>query len=140
MKQKKEKVQPTKVQQLANGNLSAKEIFAKFSENTQGVLKSNRGTKKANIYKESLFTGTTDKEKKSLRRKFRNMLFSLCETITQEKSKDNLQKLVVAFNEFYSSAFVNNDYSLSSVCQENLNENKKVIIKKALEICKDSSK
>lgn len=136
MKEKNEK--KVVVNQIATGNISAKEIFAKFAKNTEGIIKSSRGTKKASIYKEFLFEGATDKEKKSLRRKFRNMLFSLCESITQEKGKDNLQKLVVAFNEFYRESFVTNDYSLGSVCQENLNDNKKKIIKQALEICKNA--
>lgn len=120
---------------LVNNN-SAKDIIQKFAESTKGLLSTNLGTKKSSIYKENLFENCTDKEKKSLRKKFRNMLFSNAKALLNESNKENKDKLIKAFNDFYASAYKTNDYSLQSVCNENLSSEKKDILLKALEICK----
>lgn len=116
--------------------LTAADVISKFATANSGLLKSNLGVRKSSIYRENLFSGANDKEKKSLRKKFRNMLLSLSETIVSEKNSDKLNKLVNNFNDFYCSCYILNDYSLSSVCQENLATEKKNILQKALQICK----
>lgn len=120
--------------------LTANDIIAKFASDNAGLLKTNLGTRKASIYKENLFVGKTDKEKKYLRKVFRNMLLSLSETLVNEKNSDKLKKLIDNFNDFYMTCYVLNDYSISSVCQENLSENKKNILQKALHIVNVASK
>ena len=55
---------------------NVKNIISTFANNTKGLLQTSLGTKKASIYKMDIFDGCTDKEKKSLRKKLRNMLFS----------------------------------------------------------------
>lgn len=115
---------------------NASEIISKFAKNTKGVLNTSLGTKKASIYKDEIFEGCTEKEKKSLRKKFRNMLYSVAKSLQNEKEKENQKKLIVAFNELYTEVYKVNDYSLQSVCSENLSNEKKEILQKALNICK----
>ena len=113
-----------------------KNIIAKFSDNTKGLLQTSLGTKKASIYKVDIFDGCTDKEKKSLRKKLRNMLFSCAISLVAEKDNNKKQELIKAFNAFYKDCYANNDYSLQSVCNENLKAEKKEILEKALNLCK----
>ena len=120
-------------------NLKATQILDKLAESTLGLLPTNLGTKKSNIYKEALFEGcSSEKEKKHLRIKFRKNLLSVAKGVVSETNKEKQQKLVASFVEFYKSAYKINDYSLSSVCNENLSSEKKDILQKALNICKKS--
>ena len=114
----------------------ADEILNKVRNNTKGLLTTNMGTKKLSVYKEDCFVGCSDKEKKSLRKKFRNVLLSIAKSLIEEKNKDNKKKLINAFNEFYKDTYLVNDYSLQSVCNENLSNEKKQILEKALRECK----
>jgi hypothetical protein len=50
-------------------------------------------SKKSDIYKEEIFSDLSDKEKKVARKKFRNTILSLSESLTQEKDKTRLEKL-----------------------------------------------
>lgn len=122
----------TKVEKVSN----VKNIIAKFSDNTKGLLQTSLGTKKASIYKNEIFTDCTDKEKKSLRKKLRNMLFSCATSLVAEKDNNKKQELIKAFNAFYKDCYENNDYSLQSVCNENLKTEKKEILQNALNLCK----
>lgn len=130
MKEKKEKkeVQKTKT-------ASASDIIANLTKNCEGLLKSNLGTKKTSIYNTGVLP-SDEKGKKSTRKKLRNVLFSICSSIIEEKNEDNKKRLVNSFNEFYKATYRVNDYTLASVCNENLNATKKEIILKALNICK----
>lgn len=114
----------------------ADEILNKVRNNTKGLLNTNLGTKKLSVYKEECFVGCSDKEKKSLRKKFRNVLLSISKSLIEEKNKDNKKKLINAFNEFYKDTYQVNDYSLQSVCNENLSNEKKKILETALKECK----
>ena len=116
-------------------NAKANEILAMTAKLTEGLIKSNLGTKKSSLFKEDVLP-SDEKQKKSMRKKLRNLLFSICSTLIVEQNKEKQTKLINAFNEFYFSTYANNDYTLSSVCNENLSSEKKDIIKKALEICK----
>ena len=116
-------------------NAKANEILAMTAKATAGLIKSSLGTKKSSLFKENVLP-TNEKQKKSMRKKLRNVLFSICSTLVVEKNKEKQSKLINAFNEFYFATYANNDYTLASVCNENLSSEKKDIIKKALEICK----
>lgn len=116
-------------------NAKANEILAMTAKATQGLIKSSLGTKKSSLFKENVLP-TNEKQKKSMRKKLRNVLFSICSTIVVEQNDEKQSKLISAFNEFYFATYANNDYTLASVCNENLSSEKKDIIKKALEICK----
>ena len=116
-------------------NAKANEILAMTAKATEGLIKSNLGTKKSSLFKDDVLP-SDEKQKKSMRKKLRNLLFSICSTLIIEQNKEKQTKLINAFNEFYFSTYANNDYTLASVCNENLSSEKKDIIKKALEICK----
>lgn len=116
-------------------NSKASEILALTAKATEGLIKSNLGTKKSSLFKDGVLP-INEKQKKSMRKKLRNVLFSICSTIVVEQSKEKQAKLINAFRDFYCATYANNDYTLASVCNENLSSEKKDIIKKALEICK----
>lgn len=114
---------------------TAQEILAAATTATQGLIKSSLGTKKASIYKEGILPEDV-KGKKSTRKKLRNFLFSIASSLVAEEDNARQAKLIAAFNEFYLSTYQENNYSLSSVCNENLSLERKNILIKALEICK----
>lgn len=116
--------------------ISAKEILAKFATDTSGLLQTSLSTKKSSIYKEELFSSCNEKEKKSLRKKLRNTIFAAAKGIVAESNKEKQQKLVNAFVDFYKATYKVNDFSLASVCNENLASEKKDVLQKALTICK----
>ena len=116
--------------------INAKSIIENFANNTKGLLKTSLGTKKASIYKDEIFTDCNEKEKKSLRKKLRNMLFSCATSLLNEKNKENQKALIKAFNDFYKECYLINNYSLNSVCNENLKTEKKEILSNALNLCK----
>lgn len=124
-----------KAQAKAN-NILYKDILANLNKSTEGLLKTSFGVKKSDIYKEEIFQELSDKEKKIARKKFRNTILSLSESLTQEKDKTRLEKLKKAFLDFYKQVYKVNDFSLSSVCSENMKETNKEILKKALQIVK----
>ena len=122
--------------QAKASNILYKDILANLNKSTEGLLKTSFGVKKSDIYKEEIFQELSDKEKKVARKKFRNTIRSLSESLTQEKDKTRLEKLKKAFLDFYKQVYKVNDFSLSSVCSENMKETNKEILKKALQIVK----
>lgn len=134
-KEKVNKVSAKKAKAQAN-NILYKDILANLNKSTEGLLKTSFGVKKSDIYKEEIFQELSDKEKKVARKKFRNIILSLSESLTQEKDKNRLEKLKKAFLDFYKQVYKVNDFSLSSVCSENMKETNKEILKKALQIVK----
>lgn len=136
----KEKVNKTsakkaKAQSKAN-NILYKDLLANLNKNTEGLLKTSFGVKKSDIYKDGLFDGLNDKEKKVARKKIRNAILSISESLVQEKDKSKIEKLKKAFLSFYKETYKLNDFSLASVCSENMKDSNKEILKKALLIIK----
>lgn len=125
-----------KEKETKKANISAKDILAKFATDTSGLLQTNLSTKKSTVYKEELFSNCSEKEKKSLRKKLRNTIFAAAKGIVAESNKEKQQKLVNAFVDFYKATYKVNDFSLASVCNENLASEKKDVLQKALNICK----
>lgn len=118
------------------------ETLSKARKNIESELKTNKGTKKESIYKDSIFAELSDKEKKTARKKIRNFVSSLFESLIiadKENNKKSVTKLVNSFVDFYKETYKVNDYSFSSVASENT-KNKEiinsalVIIKKELKI------
>lgn len=134
-KEKVNKVSAKKAKAQAN-NILYKDILANLNKSTEGLLKTSFGVKKSDIYKEEIFSELSDRERKVARKKFRNTILSLSESLTQEKDKTRLEKLKKAFLDFYKQVYKVNDFSLSSVCSENMKETNKEILKKALQIVK----
>ena len=118
------------------------EILEKSRKQTESLLTTNKGTKKESIYKDSIFEGLSDKEKKSARKKVRNYVHSIFESIinaNKENKKENVTKLAKEFTNFYTETYKINDYSFASVASENTKDkdiinNALVIIKKELKI------
>lgn len=135
-KEKINQVSAKKAKAKAKDNILYKDILANLNKSTEGLLKTSFGVKKSDIYKEEIFSELSDKEKKVARKKFRNTILSLSESLTQEKDKTRLEKLKKAFLDFYKQVYKVNDFSLSSVCSENMKETNKEILKKALQIVK----
>lgn len=137
LKEKINKVSAKKAKAQAKANnVLYKDILANLNKSTEGLLKTSFGVKKSDIYKEEIFSELSDKEKKVARKKFRNTILSLSESLTQEKDKTRLEKLKKAFLNFYKQVYKVNDFSLSSVCSENMKETNKETLKKALQIVK----
>lgn len=136
MTKKNNKVNESANVVVNNQKVSAKDILSNLQKETSGLLKTSLGTKRESIYQISIFEDCSDKEKKSLRKKLRNTLFSLCSSLINEKDETKKNKLIKSFNDFYKQVYVNNDYSLQSVCNENLKAEKKETLQKALDICK----
>lgn len=136
LKESAKQVNNVKVEKVESKKISAKDVLSTLQKNTNGLLKTSLGTKKSTIYKEDIFSECSDKEKKSLRKKLRNTLFSLCSSLISETKKEKQNKLIKSFNDFYKSVYVINDYSLQSICNENLKSEKKDILQQALNICK----
>ena len=137
LKEKINKVNTKKAKAQAKANnILYKDILANLNKSTEGLLKTSFGVKKSDIYKEEIFSELSDKEKKVARKKFRNTMLSLSESLIQEKDKKRLEKLKKAFLDFYKKAYKVNDFSLSSVCSENMKETNKETLRKALQIVK----
>lgn len=117
------------------------DILDKSKKSTSGLLNTNLGTKKESIYKEIIFDGLSDKQKKSARKKIRNYVHAIFESIitksTEKKTKE-LNDLINSFVEFYTETYRVNDYSFSSVASENTKD--KDIINNALAIIKKQLK
>lgn len=119
----------------ANSTISLVSLFKETNEKTQGLLKTSLG-QKTEIYKKSLFEGMNEKQIKSSRKKIRNYVYNLLSNIAESKN----EKLISAFVDFYKSAYVLNDFSFASIASENTKDEKKEILKKGLEIVKQSIK
>ena len=136
MTKKNNKVNESAKQVANNQKVSAKDILSSLQKETQGLLKTSLGTKRESIYKSDIFSDSTEKEKKSLRKKLRNTLFSLCSSLIDEKDETKKNKLIKSFNDFYRQVYITNDYTFQSVCNENLKSEKKETLQTALNICK----
>lgn len=124
-----------------NKYMNVNEILEKSRKNTSGLLLSNKGAKKESIYKESIFEGLNDKEKKSSRKKIRNYVHSIFESVINADSLKNstsVSKLAKEFSEFYKETYKINDYSFASIASENTKD--KDTINNALSIIKKSLK
>ena len=85
---------------VKNNKKSAKDILQNLQKETQGLLKTSLGTKRESIYQTAIFENCSDKEKKSLRKKLRNTLFSICSSLIDEKDETKKNKLIKSCNDF----------------------------------------
>ena len=136
MKNQVNKVNAEKASTNAKANsLIALDVLKSVKEKNAGLFKTSLGTK-TEVYKKELFTGASEKQIKSLRKKFRNVTFNFLSSITMNADK----KLIEGFIEFYKQVYVTNDFSFSSIASENTKEEKKTILIKGLEIVKKNIK
>lgn len=122
--------------------MNVNEILTKSRKQTESLLTTNKGTKKETIYKDGIFDGMNDKQKKSARKKVRNYVHSIFESIisaNKEKKYANITKLAKEFSEFYKETYKINDYSFASIASENTKDKETInnalaIIKKELKV------
>lgn len=102
---------------------------------------SNSGMRKENIYKKDVFSNClTDRDKKTIRRKIRNIIENFMKSILTQKDPVKLKKLCEQFDIFYKATYQNNDYSFDSLASKNTDETKKENLIKMLTICKKQLK
>ena len=85
------------------------------------------------VFKKELINGMTDTQAKIFRRKIRKMILSFAETLVNAPTDAEAKQ---QFNELYKQVYAVNDYTLQSVCSENMKEINKNLLRKALEIAK----
>lgn len=95
------------------------------------LLKSAKGGTKESIYKEDIFADTENK--KGLRTKLRKLVLNYCSSIIAITDDKKAKALANDFSKFYARVYKVNDFSLSSICSANTEENKKEILKKGIE-------
>ena len=72
------------------------EILEKSRKQTESLLTTNKGTKKESIYKDSIFEGLNDKQKKSARKKIRNYVHSIFYSlISANKEKKKTKNIII---------------------------------------------
>lgn len=141
------KVEKKKAQKTTAKKSTKKEIeklsFSKLLEtlDTTG-LHTNSGLKKENLYNSSIYADClTDKDKKSVRRKIRNLLDNFIGSIIRsEKNKTICENHCKQFKLFYEQVYRINDFSVESLVSNNTDELKKENLKKMLEIVKKNLK
>lgn len=95
------------------------------------LLKSAKGGTKESIYKNEIFAEIENK--KGMRTKLRKLILNYCASIVAITDEKKEKALAKDFLNFYSSVYKVNDFSLSSICSANTDENKKEILKKGIE-------
>lgn len=140
---KKESVKTEKEKKEFSRKEVEKLSFSKLLEtlDTTG-LHTNSGLKKENLYNSSIYADClTDKDKKSVRRKIRNLLDNFIGSIIRsEKNKTICENHCKQFKVFYEQVYRINDFSVESLVSNNTDELKKENLKKMLEIVKKNLK
>ena len=146
-KKKAQKTTAKKSTKKESAKVEKKEIeklsFSKLLEtlDTTG-LHTSSGLKKENLYNSSIYADClTDKDKKSVRRKIRNLLDNFIGSIIRsEKNKTICENHCKQFKLFYEQVYRINDFSVESLVSNNTDELKKENLKKMLEIVKKNLK
>lgn len=110
------------------------EFFGMLNESGVNVSNSTR----REIFKKELIKNLPENDAKIFRRKIRGLLISYAKMICKENGKN--VKNINAFNTIYQNSYAVNDYSLSSICSDNMKEVNKEILKKALNFAKLKTK
>lgn len=120
----------TKNENAKTKKLSVNDIFSNLAKSGINLTLENSHR---SVFKKELIENLTEAEAKVFRRKIRKMILSfaetLCNTPTDTKAKQQ-------FNELYKQIYAVNDYSLQSICSDNMKEANKKILQKALDIAK----
>ena len=105
-------------------------------------MHTNSGLKKENLYNSSIYADClTDKDKKSVIRKIRNILDNFIGSfIRSDNNKTICENHCKQFKLFYEQVYRINDFSVESLVSNNTDELKKENLKKMLEIVKKNLK
>ena len=114
-------------------NVKSNAIESIFSNLAKSGINLSLDNSHRSVFKKELINGLTDSQAKIFRRKIRKMIISFAETLcnapTDAKAKQQ-------FNDLYKQVYSVNDYTLQSICSENMKEVNKKILQKALDIAK----
>lgn len=105
-------------------------IFAHLAKN--GIKLSLENSHRS-VFKKELIENLTDTQAKVFRRKIRKMMLAFAETLVNAPTNAKAKQ---QFNELYKQVYAVNDYTLQSICSENMKDVNKKILQKALEIAK----
>lgn len=97
------------------------------------ALVSNAGIKKENLYKNEIFDGMDESEKKRTRKKFRKLCENYCSSVISITDKEKLKELAKDFENFYTNVYRINDYTISSLLSQNAKDEKLSLFAKGLE-------
>lgn len=113
-----------------NGTNNVNTIFANLAKN--GINLSLENSHRS-VFKKELMDSLTDMQAKAFRRKIRKMILGFAETLVNAPDDVTAKK---QFNELYKQVYAVHDYTLQSICSENMKKINKKILQKALEIAK----
>lgn len=103
----------------------------------KSMLSTAKGMRKENIYRKEVFAECiTDREKKSTRRKIRNLLESFVSSLLRAKSEQSKKAIAKDFCIFYKEIYSLNDFSIDSLISNNTDETKKDNVQKFLNLVK----
>lgn len=95
------------------------------------LLKTSKGGAKESIYKKEIFENVENK--KEMRIQLRKLMFNYCNSIISIKDTTKCKLLAKDFKNFYTKAYIVNDYTLSSIASANTEDTKKEILKNGIE-------
>lgn len=128
----------------SNINTSVKQnVLANVLKQMQNtsVLKTSKGLKKEQLYKQSVFADClTDREKKTTRRQIRNLLESFIASMLRCKSFAQKEAIAKDFVIFYNEIYAVNDFTIESLTSNNSDEIKKENIGRFLDEIKKYKK
>ena len=116
--------------------MNATEILAKSKAATADLIQKGTNGNRESIYKPTIFEGLSDKEKKSSRKRIRNLVQSILSTICTAQ-EPALTKLITEFTDLYTQVYAVNDYSLASISSGNTSDETKAMLTKGLDIIKE---
>ena len=95
------------------------------------LLKTSKGGAKESIYKNEIFVNVENK--KAMRIKLRKLMFNYCNSIISITDRNKCKSLAKDFQNFYTSVYRVNDFTLNSIASANTEETKKEILKNGIE-------
>ena len=116
----------------ATNNVKSNAIESIFANLAKSGINLNLENSHRSVFKKELIDGLTDPQAKVFRRKIRKMMIAFAETLCNAPTDEAKQQ----FNDLYKQIYSVNDYTLQSICSENMKEVNKKILQKALEIAK----
>lgn len=136
-KDKKEKKAESK-KEVETTSINLEYVLKSLNKN---LLVSVSGMSKETVYRNEIFKDCiTDRDKKTIRRKLRNILDNFASSFIRYyeiNDKNKINALKKEFDYYYKSVYRINDYSINSLISNNTDINKKSIIDKMLQIIKN---
>ena len=113
--------------------MAKEKITFDLSQFKSNDLVSNAGTKKENLYKNEIFEGMDESEKKRTRKKIRKLCENFCASVISITDEKKLQSLSKDFEKFYTNVYRVNDYTISSLLSQNAKDEKLSLFASGLE-------